>query len=463
MLLGGEIAWSHMSSFGTSALIWCELGCAMMLRLTLVCGFIAHGSGGSWWWGNHTRSETPDVPAWRSWVDRKVPWFGETLDGLDARASQANEWLHSTSGIEGSEWGVWWLVDTMVGLFGWAIFGDAWDGVKVGFRRLLQLGAVLAACLAAHYAWAIAWPVVSFVIAIIMAIVWAIRLLVKLVGKLAITFQRACGGAPEAYGAEFYGPGTGKVPETAELRRFKKYDADQWLVLKRGSKMVVFQSNGEPSSIKATGLFVAVDYDTVRGDSDLTRELKGVDRVHLCRNLTCPEEGHHFQTYGITKKVDAEKIQLAQATAGAAEACNGFFSWMWSTGTSAAARVKDYASESETEEVRCTSHQIRWHDGQGVRVLSEGACKNPGSECTQLLVEDQTEGETAFLCPSHASRYLLQRFSLKCCYQGCNHVSLSNDGGMQVCSAHKPQTRSRSTSKSRSREAPGGDQRGETA
>eukprot|EP00434_Breviolum_minutum_P012255 symbB.v1.2.010803.t2/scaffold712.1/size170421/2 len=229
-----------MSSFGTSALIWCELGCAMMLRLTLVCGFIAHGSGGSWWWGNHTRSETPDVPAWRSWVDRKVPWFGETLDGLDARASQANEWLHSTSGIEGSEWGVWWLVDTMVGLFGWAIFGDAWDGVKVGFRRLLQLGAVLAACLAAHYAWAIAWPVVSFVIAIIMAIVWAIRLLVKL------------------------------VPETAELRRFKKYDADQWLVLKRGSKMVVFQSNGEPSSIKATGLFVAVDYDTVRGDSDLT-------------------------------------------------------------------------------------------------------------------------------------------------------------------------------------------------
>eukprot|EP00434_Breviolum_minutum_P012254 symbB.v1.2.010803.t1/scaffold712.1/size170421/2 len=320
-----------MSSFGTSALIWCELGCAMMLRLTLVCGFIAHGSGGSWWWGNHTRSETPDVPAWRSWVDRKVPWFGETLDGLDARASQANEWLHSTSGIEGSEWGVWWLVDTMVGLFGWAIFGDAWDGVKVGFRRLLQLGAVLAACLAAHYAWAIAWPVVSFVIAIIMAIVWAIRLLVKLVGKLAITFQRACGGAPEAYGAEFY-------------------------------------------------------------------------------------------------------------------------AW----------HREGYASESETEEIRCTSHQVRWHDGQGVRVLSEGACKNSGSECTHLLVEDQTEGETAFLCPSHASRYLLQRFSLKCCYQGCNHVSLSNDGGMQVCSAHKPQTRSRSTSKSRSREAPGGDQRGET-
>ena len=433
----------------------------MMMRWTLLCGAIAHGSGGTWWWGNHTIVETQETSTWRSWVDRKVPWFGETLDNLDAKAAQANEWLHS-SGFEGSEWSVWRMVDTMVGLFGWAIFGDAWDGVKVGFRRLLQLGAVLVACLAAHYAWAIAWPVVSFVIAIIMAMVWAVRLLVRVAGKLAIAFQRACGGAPEAYGAEFYGPGTGKVPETAELRRFKKHDADQWLVLKRGPKMVVFQCNGEPSSIKATGLFVAVDYDTVRGDKDLTRELKGVDRVHLCRNLTCPEEGHHFQTYGITKKVDAEKIQLAQATAGAAEACNGFLSWMWSTGSSAAAKVKDYASESETEEIRCMAQHVRWRDGQGVRVLSESACKHPGSERTQLLVEDQTEGEETSLCPSHANRYLLQRFCLKCCYQGCNHVGLSNDGGMQVCGTHKPQPRSRSTSKSRSREAQGGDPRGET-
>ena len=163
--------------------------------------------------------------------------------------------------------------------------------MKSGVKRLLQLGAVLVACLAAHYAWAIAWPVVSCIIAVVMAIVWAVRLVVKLVGRVAIACQRACGGAPEAYGAEFYGPGTGKVPETAELRRFKKHDAEQWLALKRGSKMVVFQSNGEPSSIKATGLFVAVDYDTVRGDAELTRELKGVDRVHLCRNVTCPEEG----------------------------------------------------------------------------------------------------------------------------------------------------------------------------
>ena len=131
--------------------------------------------------------------------------------------------------------------------------------------------------------------------------------------------------------------------------------------------MVVFQSNGEPSSIKATGLFVTVDYDTVRGDPDLVRELKGVDRVHLCRNLTCPEEGHHYQTYGITKKVDAEKIQLAQATAGAAEACQGMCNWMWSAGTAAATKVKDYASESETEEIRCTAHHVSWTDEHGRR------------------------------------------------------------------------------------------------
>lgn len=76
---------------------------------------------------------------------------------------------------------------------------------------------------------------------------------------------------PKLTGPSF--AGAGKVPETAELRRFKKHDADQWLVLKRGPKMVVFQSNGEPSSIKATGLFVAVDYDTVRGDAELTQEV----------------------------------------------------------------------------------------------------------------------------------------------------------------------------------------------
>ena len=396
-------------------------------------------------------------------MSERAPKFYETLEGLEARAAQAHDWVNTPSGFEGGDWGLWLIVDTVVGFFGWAIFGNAWDGVKTGFRRLLQLGAVLVACLAAHYAWAIAWPIVSSVIAILMALAWVVRFLVRVVGRVAITCQRACGGAPEAYGADFYGPGTGKAPETAELRRFKKYDAEQWLVLRRGSKMVVFQSNGEPSSIKATGLFVAVDYDTVRGDAELTRELKGVDRVHLCRNLTCPEEGHHFQVYGITKKVDAEKIQLAQATAGAADACQGAFRWMWSAGTTAAAKVKDYASESETEAPTCDAHKITWVDDQGVRVLSEGACKNAGSEHVALLVDDQKGTEEALLCPSHANRYLLSRFCHKCSYQGCNQLSLSNDGGVQVCSAHKLPTRSRSSSKSRTREARDGEGKPEVA
>ena len=430
-----------------------------MWRWAICLSFLTQGSGGSWWWTNHTNVDEVPLPAWRQWVADKAPWVGEAMDGLGARASQANDWFQSSSSLEGSEWGLWLIVDSVVGLFGWAIFGSAWDGVKTGFRRLLQLGAVLLACLAAHYAWAVACPIVSFIIAVLMAVVCFVRLVVRLVGRAAIMFQRACGGAPGAYGADFYGPGTGKV----QLRRFKKHDAEQWLVLKRGPKMVVFQSNGEPSSIKATGLFVAVDYDTVRGDPDLVRELRGVDRVHLCRNLTCPEEGHHYQTYGITKKVDAEKIQLAQATAGAAEACQGMFNWMWNAGTTAAAKVKDYASESETEEVRCTAHQVSWTDGHGRRVLSEGACKGVGSEHVQLLVEDQSGADEAFLCPYHASRYLLQRFCQKCCYKDCMHASLSNDGGVQVCSAHKPQTRSRSSSKGRSRDSQGGDPRKEIA
>ena len=134
---------------------------------------------------------------------------------LKVSKPQAHDWFSTSSGSEGSDWGVWLIVDSVVGLFGWLIFGSAWDGVKSGVKRLLQLGAVLVACLAAHYAWAIAWPIVSCIIAVVMALVWVVRLVVKLVGLVAIACQRACGGAPEAYGAEFYGAGTGKVPETS--------------------------------------------------------------------------------------------------------------------------------------------------------------------------------------------------------------------------------------------------------
>ena len=191
-----------------------------------------------------------------------------------------------------------------------------------------------------------------------MAVVCLVRGSIRLLGTCGVAIQRACGGAPEAYGADYYGPGTGKIPETAELRRFKKVDADQWYVLRKDGKAVVFRPNGDASSIKASGLYVMVDYDTVRGDNTLVKELRGVDRVHLCRNMVCPEEGHHFQEYGIVKKVDAERIQLAQATEGAAQACTTMFRWFRGGCNTVASAAKDYASESERPSNLCVEHIV---------------------------------------------------------------------------------------------------------
>ena len=177
---GGDSCCHTSLKFGTSPPCLCELGGAMW-RFTLCFGLVVHGSGGSWWW-NHTQTEEPSVPRWRQWVSERAPWAHETFEGVEARFAQAHDWFSTSSGSDGSDWGVWLIVDSVVGLFGWLIFGSAWDGVKSGVKRLLQLGAVLVACLAAHYAWAIAWPVVSCIIAVVMAIVWAVRLVVKLLG-----------------------------------------------------------------------------------------------------------------------------------------------------------------------------------------------------------------------------------------------------------------------------------------
>ena len=394
---------------------------------------------------------TPNKSPWREWLDSSAPSVAWALETAEERTAQVKDWAGSFNGVtEG--WSLGLILDTILGFFGWAIFGSAWDGVKSGCRRLPQLGAVLVVCLFAHYAWAVAWPVVSLVTALVMAVICVVRGGIRLLGTCGVAVQRAFGGAPEAYGADYYGPGTGKIPETAELRRFKRVDPDQWYVLRKGGKAVVFRPNGDASSIKASGLYVTVDYDTVRGDNDMVKELRGVDRVHLCRNMVCPEEGHHFQEYGIVKKVDAERIQLAQATEGAAQACATMFRWFRGSCSTVAAAAKDYASESENDQKNCTAHKICWMEDDGVVELSAKPCTGVGSTTVDLLVEDQSGSAQVELCPVHASCYMKQRYLNKCSYKGCNRVGLSSDGGMQCCAAHRVTSRSRSSSRARGKE-----------
>ncbi len=430
---------------GTSCVI--AVGGEAMWRSLLFFACALRSDG--WFWANET--STPDKGPWREWLDSSSPTIARALETVEERAAQARDWAGDLNGVSDG-WSFGLILDAILGFFGWAIFGSAWDGVKSGCRRLLQLGAVLVVCLFAHYAWAVAWPVVSLVTALAMAIVCVVRAGIRFLGTCGVAIQRACGGAPEAYGAEYYGPATGRIPETAELRRFKKVDADQWYVLRKEGKAVVFRPSGDATSIKASGLYVAVDYDTVRGDNALVKELRGVDKVHLCRNTVCPEEGHHFQEYGIVKKVDAEKIQLAQATEGAAQACTTMFRWFRGGVGSVAAVAKDYASESETEQPNCVAHKICWMEEDGVVELAARPCTGVGSTTVDLLVDDQTGSAVASLCPVHASCYMQKRYTNKCSYKGCNRVGLSSDGGMQCCAAHRTSSRSRSSSRARGKE-----------
>lgn len=92
----------------------------------------------------------------------------------------------------------------------------------VGRRRAVQIGLVLGLCLVAHYIWAVCYPVVSVVVALVMALIWLCRKLLRWLETSAFWLQRVTGGSPEASEAEFHGPGTGRRPETSQLRAFKR-------------------------------------------------------------------------------------------------------------------------------------------------------------------------------------------------------------------------------------------------
>ena len=152
--------------------------------------------------------------------------------------------------------------------------------------------------------------------------------------------QRLCGGVPEAADAVFFGPGTGETPETAALRKLKKgSDGERWIVVRRDGHTAVFRIS-DATSIKSSGLYVNHDVETLRGDGPLVACLKGHDRLHLCRNEVCNEEGQHFKEYAIVKQFNAEKFQLAAAMQGAQEAGAVFVQWFGRGASKAAKRVR---------------------------------------------------------------------------------------------------------------------------
>eukprot|EP00435_Cladocopium_sp_Y103_P056630 s604_g19.t1 len=231
-----------------------------------------------------------------------------------------------------------------------------------------------------------------------------------------------------------------------------------------------FQVGNENQSIRSHGLYVAVEPETARGGAALVQALTGVDRVHLCRNLTCCEEGgQHFQEYGVVKRLDPERFQVAQASEGARQTGKWIWGWMnesQSTVRKLAGRVREYASESETEDTvkPCQAFLIGWETSEGGERLAKEPCRSVGEAFSNLLSEDRPSAVDQFcLCHAHTAQYLCKRFVNKCSVGECMHVGFINSEGIRKCSLHQrprttakapeepPRRPSRSRSRSRAR------------
>ena len=332
---------------------------------------------------------------------------------------------------------IWTGLDLVISGFGWMIFGSSWNRVRSGFTLLARLAALIILCVAAHYVLALCWPMVSLVIAVVMTLIWVVKGLLKLTGRLLYVAQRWTGGVPEAVGAEFFGPGMGEAPETGELRRLKKTSGEErWVLVKREGHTAIFRVSGA-SSIKANGIYLDFEPETLRGSQDLLRSLQGFEKVHLCRHEHCPEEGQHFKQYAIVKPFDAEKFQVASSAQEAKRVGSKMMGWLYTGATTAAKRARDLASESETETAECGAHRVQWDTAKGRVLLSENLCKAEGTETAELLEEDRlTLNPVSTLCPKHANEYSRKRFQLKCVVEDCERLGEVGEQGFRLCSAH---------------------------
>ena len=336
----------------------------------------------------------------QSWMREHVPGLGDSLDYLEVSWDNVKPtWI----GVDVPSWDqvLWTLGDTLIGSFGWIFFGSAWGDVKSGLRRILQVGGILCLCLIAHYVWAVCYPAVSLLVGVVLTIVWVLRGVLKLAGKILFYAQKLPGGAPEAVDVSYIGPATGKTPETSELRQFKPTGSTtKTVAVKRDGAVAVFQVGAEVPSIRSHGIYLPVEPGTVRGTAALVGILRGHDRIHLCRNETCTESGgQHFSMYGVVKKLDPERFQLATAEEGAKEAGRTVWGWLSGPGTQVqrlASKVREMASESECEDesVPCHAALVGWENESGGTRLADAPCTVRGSEFSMLLQEDCPAGVT---------------------------------------------------------------------
>ena len=424
------------------------------------------------WWAQ-TNTTKPELHPYRQWLVDNFPTAEAVLAKAETVYERDWEWTSWRP-----QWPVggtlldkigslaWLLMDTLVGIVGWAVFGTAWGNVRSGCRKMLQIAAVLLLCLGAHYIWAVCYPVVSLVLAVVMGVIWILRRLLKTVGTVFFYVQRWTGGAPEAADVEFHGPATGNIPETATLRGFKRTgDQEKLIVVKSEGRLAVFGAGTENQTIRSHGLYMQVEPDTARGDTSLVRQIQQAERVHLCRSDPCSEDGGlHFKEYGIAKKFSPERFQNAQATHGARQMTGQVWEWvsggMQSKARKLAHKVKEYASESKAEDtkVSCMAHLCGWETSQGHQVLSTTVCAKTGSECDWLLDGDRPAGFSVVnLCPEHTTQYFKFRGKCKCSVEDCNLFGETDNSGIRLCSKHRDaqppghgQRRSRSRSRARS-------------
>ena len=417
-----------------------------------------------WWplWSNSTSSLDDVRPDFQEDPKKFAAWaWNSTWEAVgnfqlpDVTSRMPDSW---------DGW-IWTMLDMFISALGWAIFGSSWTKVRSGFAMILRVSLILVLCLVAHYVLALCWPMVSLLIAGVMTAVWMVRAATRMFGRLIFYSQKLSGGVPEAVGADFFGPGVGEVPDTASLRKLKKgADGDRWVLVKRDGHTVIFKV-ADASSIKTNGLYLSIEPDTLRGSQALLKHLQGWDKVHLCRQELCQEEGQHFKQYAVVKPFDAERFQVTAAATEAHKTGSKLVGWFKTGATKAVQRAREYASESETEANPCLAHRIVWEDHQGRRMLSSSPCKCDGSETVDLLVEDCfTDFPTTALCPKHCSEYVRHRFQLKCVVEGCARFGEVGKEGYRLCSQHvftEPPATSRSrstTSRSRSRSRARGDE-----
>lgn len=76
-------------------------------RLTLWFSLVAQGSGGSWWWNNHTNVAEPSVHPWRQWVAGKSPWFRVWRNLRCLETAHTDDWINFSRRFDGSDWSAW--------------------------------------------------------------------------------------------------------------------------------------------------------------------------------------------------------------------------------------------------------------------------------------------------------------------------------------------------------------------